>query len=57
MLVPILKIAGRFLMTAENSHSVTKTKQSVAKTQHVARPCGFKHRPKPQLGPKKEMWR
>ena len=56
MLVPILKIAGHFLMIAEYSHSIKITKQSVAKTQHVARPCGFKHRPKPQLGAKKEIW-
>ena len=53
MLVPILKVAGHFLMIAESSQSVTVTKQAIAGTQLVARPCGFKHRPKLQLGPKK----
>ena len=37
MLVLILKVAGHFLTIAENSQSVTVTKQSVAGTQHVAR--------------------
>ena len=33
MLVLILKVAGHFLMIAENAHSVTVTKQSIAGTQ------------------------
>ena len=59
MPVPALKVAGHVLTTAENSHPVTVTKQSIAGTQHFARLLGFNHRPKPQLGPQgllRQFW-